>query len=152
MALTPDTALNYSAITSRRIAANNPALNLRILFRVVALYGFSEAGVQMPLNEKESIDSGFVSVTMDPDIDSGCDNVGYIDFDRHFLKVKYSAQLVFPGLYELVVAKRYDPTILRPVRVTATDDCTVAEDYSGWRALGTLDFLPGSIWAGAAGG
>ena len=86
MALTPDTALNYSAITSRRIAANNPALNLRILFRVVALYGFSEAGVQMPLNEKESIDSGFVSVTMDPDIHSGCDNVGYIDFDRHFLK------------------------------------------------------------------
>ena len=24
--------------------------------------------------------------------------------------------------------------------------------YSGWRALGCMDFLPGSLWAGASGG
>jgi hypothetical protein len=139
-------------ISSRRLTANDPAANPRVLFRVVALYGLSATGMRMPLNDRESIESGPICVTIDPDSDSASNNVGFIDFEQKFLKVRYGVQLVFPGLFELVVSKRYDATLLRPVRVTATDECAVTTDYSGWHALGCLDFLPGSIWAGAGGG
>lgn len=59
---------------------------------------------------------------------------------------------LFPGLYELIRRGGHDPSLLNPVRVTATDECRLEEDFSGWHALGCLEFLPGSIWAGASGG
>lgn len=46
----------------------------------------------------------------------------------------------------------HDPSLLNPIRAVATDRCTLTPDLSGWRALGCLDFLPGSYWAGAEGG
>lgn len=123
----------------------------RVAFRIYGLYGLSFDGMRMPLNKDEHIESGQVCVTMDPDAESSC-NLGIVDFDQGRLRVKYGAQMVFPGLYRLITDGRYHPSLLHPVRAVATDDCTLTEDLSGWHALGCLDFLPGSIWAGAGGG
>ena len=123
----------------------------RVAFRIQGLYGISFKGMPMPLNKEEHIDSGQICVTIDPDAD-GTSNVGIVDFDGGRLRVKYGAQMVFPGLYRLVTEGRYDPCLLHPVRVVATDECTLTSERTGWHALGCLDFLPGSIWAGASGG
>jgi hypothetical protein len=66
--------------------------------------------------------------------------------------VRYSGQIVFPGLYHLVRGGGHDPSLLAPVKVTATDRCTLTPDLSGWHAVGCLEFMPGSYWAGAKGG
>ena len=58
---------------------------------------------------------------------------------------------MFPGLYELVHRKEYAPALLHPVRAFATDEYTMNEDRTGFHALGCLELLPGSLWAGAAG-
>ena len=101
------------------------------MFGLRALYGLSPSSIRLPLNERESIDSGQVCVTIDPDADPSC-NMGLIDYERGKLTVRYGGQLVFPGLYELVMG-------------------TLTPDRAGWRADGRLQFLPGSIWAGAHG-
>jgi hypothetical protein len=138
-------------IAARRARQAAAADGDRVVFKVSALYGLSKVSVRLPLNEKESIESGQVCVTIDPDA-SPVTNLGVIDYAARELKVRYGAHMVFPGLYELVTTGRFDPALLRPVRATATDECRVSEDYRGWRALGCLDFLPGSLWAGASGG
>jgi hypothetical protein len=129
----------------------------RVMFSVKALYGLSRRSVPMPLNRTESIESGQVCVTIDPEADpSG--NIGVIDYTQGEdcgpgrLKVRYAVQAVFPGLYDLITTGQHDPTLLYPVRLVATDDCTLTPDMSGWHALGCLDFLQGSVWAGATGG
>lgn len=131
----------------RRDRRDGPA---EVMFRLRALYGLSPESIRLPLNETESIESGQICVTMDPDADPSC-NLGMIDYDRQRLTVRYGGQLVFPGLYDLVLAGRHDPGLLHPVRGVATDDCTVTPDLTGWHALGSLEFLPGSVWAGATG-
>jgi hypothetical protein len=123
----------------------------KVAFRVAAMYGIGPKGMKMPLSRRDSIESGQVCATIDPDAGSNT-NVGVIDYAANRLKVKYHAQLVFPGLFELVTSKKYDPALLRPVRATATDDCKVTGEMDGWRAFGCMDFLPGSLWAGASGG
>jgi hypothetical protein len=140
--------LTVDLIEQRRAAAKNQEC---VSFRIHALYGLCSSGIRMPLNEHESIDSGSICVTIDPDADSSS-NSGVVNFEKGRLRVKYGAQMVFPGLHELVTTGRYDPSLLHPVRAVATDECTLTEDRSGWHALGCLDFLPGSIWAGAGGG
>ena len=140
--------LTAGDISKRRTAAR---VVQRVMFSIKALYGLSARGMRMPLNETEFIESGPVCVTMDPDADLA-GNVGIIDYEAGKLRVRYAAQMVFPGLFDLITKGGHDPSLLNPVRVVATDDCTLAEDLSGWRALGCLEFLPGSIWAGAAGG
>ncbi len=128
-----------------------PEPTQRVAFQVAGLYGVSRDGVRMPLNRQESIDSGPVTITLDPEAPpSG--NFGIVDFEQRKLRVRYHVQAVFPGLYDLVTSGKHDSSLLNPVRATATDDCEVAEDYSGWRALGRMDFLPGSLWSGAGGG
>jgi hypothetical protein len=122
----------------------------RVVFRVGGLYGVSKGGVPFPVNETEAVDSGVVSLTLDPQSTSG--NVGIIDFERRYLRVTYNVHAVFPGLHELVMSGKHDLSLLGPVRATATDECAITEDMSGWRALGCMDFLPGSLWAGASGG
>lgn len=140
--------LTVDLIEQRRAA---PKSQECVSFRIHGLYGLCPKGARMPLNEDESIDSGPICVTIDPDGDSSS-NAGVVDFQRGRLRVKYGAQMVFPGLHELVTSGRYHPSLLHPVRAVATDECTLTEDRSGWHALGCLDFLPGSIWAGAGGG
>lgn len=122
----------------------------KVVFRVAGLYGISRGSMRLPLGGGHFVDSGQISITLDPE--SVGNNVGQLDYDKLALTVRYDAQLVFPGLYELIRSGRHDASLLNPVRVTATDQCKVEEDLSGWRALGCLEFLPGSIWAGAAGG
>ena len=122
----------------------------KVVFGVRGLYGTSLTSVEFPISATESIDSGPISVTLDPESRAG--NVGLIDFDRRYLRVTYDAHVVFPGIHKLVMSGQHDLSLLGPVRVTATDECAVSEDYSGGRALGCLDFLPGSMWAGAKGG
>jgi hypothetical protein len=122
----------------------------KVIFAVRGLYGTSLGSVEFPVSATETIDSGPISVTLDPESHTG--NVGLIDFDRRYLRITYDAHVVFPGIHQLVMSGKHDLSLLGPVRVTATDECAVSEDFSGWRALGCLDFLPGSLWAGAKGG
>jgi hypothetical protein len=141
-------AISPNDIAERRAA---PVPNQKVIFRVAGLYGFSRESTRFPVSATESIDSGPMSISLDPEAAPG-GNVGVVDFDRRALRVTYSAAAVFPGIHELVMSGRHDLSLLGPVRVVATDECTLTEDLTGWRALGCLDFLPGSIWAGASGG
>jgi hypothetical protein len=140
--------LNVATIEARR--NENRSLQ-RILFRVAALYGLSRHSVEFPLNERESVDSGQISVTIDPDADHSS-NVGLINYSDRSLTVRYGVQAVFPGLCELVTRGGHDASLLNPVRIVATDTCTLTSGFTGWHAIGCLDFLPGSLWAGAGGG
>jgi len=141
-------AVSPQEIAARRLQAN-PAD--RVIFRVAGLYGVSTHSAPFPVSKTESIDSGVVSITLDPE--SGASgNVGIMDFEKRYLRVRYNVHAVFPALHQLVMSGQHDLSLLGPVRATATDECAVTEDYSGWRALGCMDFLPGSLWAGASGG
>lgn len=141
-------AVSADEIAARRLREQPTE---RVVFRVAGLYGTSLNSVPFPVSATESIDSGPVSITLDPD--SGASgNVGIIDFDRRYLRVRYNVHAVFPGLHKLVMSGKHDLNLLGPVRATATDECAVTEDMTGWRALGCMDFLPGSLWAGASGG
>jgi hypothetical protein len=122
----------------------------RVIFRVAGLYGVSKESAPFPVSRTEYIDSGPVSITLDPENHSS--NIGVIDYDRRYLRITYGIHAVFPGIHELVMSGKHDLSLLGPVRAVATDECQVTPDMTGWRALGCLDFLPGSIWAGASGG
>jgi len=146
------TTMEPPAVTPEEIAARRlrEQPSDRVVFRVSGLYGVSKGSVPFPVSETEAVETGVVSLTLDPQSTSG--NVGIIDFDRRYLRVTYNVHAVFPGLHELVMSGKHDLSLLGPVRATATDECAITEDMSGWRALGCMDFLPGSLWAGASGG
>jgi len=148
MTVVEDLLLSPELITERRQAVRTTR---QLVFGVGALYGLSTHSIRMPLNETESIDSGQVCIMGDPDAQLA-QNVGMIDFPRCKMRIRYAVQAVFPGLYHLINSGRFDTSLLNPIRATATDECSVTTDYSGWRALGCLEFLPGSLWAGAHGG
>ena len=123
----------------------------RVAFKIEGLYGICREGISMPLNRDESIDSGPVSFMLDPE-GPPSSNFGVVDFERNKLRVTYQIQAVFPGLFDLVKDGRHDPSLLKPIRAVATDDCEVKDDLRGWHARGRMDFLPGSLWSGAGGG
>lgn len=143
-----DLAVTPEEIARRRLEAEPSE---RVVFRIAGLYGVSNHSVPFPVSATDAIDSGTVSITLDPET-GAAGNVGIMDFDRRYLRVRYNVHAVFPGLHKLVMSGNHDLSLLGPVRATATDECSVTEDYSGWRALGCMDFLPGSLWAGASGG
>jgi len=140
--------LTVEAVDARRAAQAQPT---RVVFRVTALYGLCPEGIEVPLDEHRSLETGPLMVTLDPDCDATA-NLGVIDFSACALKVRYGVQAVFPTLYELASSGEHDSSLLNPVRMVATDECTVLPDFMGWRALGCLDFLRGSVWSGATGG
>jgi len=123
----------------------------RVVSGVSGLYGLSRESVKMPLNATETFDSGQVCIQGDAEA-SPLRSIGLVEFSKLRLKVRYAVTVVFPGLYSLVTSGRFDPSLLNPIRAEATDECTVSSDFRGWRALGCLEFLPGSLWAGAHGG
>jgi len=123
----------------------------RVTFGVNALYGLSRESVLFPVSARESIETGQVCVTLDPEAEQAS-NLGVIDYEAGSISVRYGIQAVFPGLYNLIRSGKHDPSLLNPVRAIATDKCTVTEDLRGFHAMGCLDFLPGSLWAGAEGG
>jgi hypothetical protein len=139
--------ISAEQIDSRR---RTPEPTQRVIFRVAGLYGLSTESVPFPISQTESIESGPVSVTIDPENLSS--NIGVIDYDRCYLRIRYGIHAVFPGMHKLVMSGNHDLSLLGPVRAVATDECRVTPDLTGWRALGCLDFLPGSLWAGASGG
>lgn len=141
-------SLSEAAVNDRRRAVKQVS---RLAFRVSSLYGISRGSVRLPLNGTASIDSGTICLTCDPEADPAS-NIGLIEYDRKRLTVRYGVQIIFPGLFELVSSRSYDPSLLHPIRAVATDECSITEDLLGFRALGCLDFLPGSLWSGASGG
>ena len=140
--------LTAEAIEARRRREVEPAT---VVFRVGDLYGLCSEGLAAPLGNGRTFDSGPIAVTIDPDADATC-NLGVIDLDANALTVRYGVHAVFPALNDLARSGEHDPRLLRPVRMIATDDCTLTPNLMGWRALGCLDFLPGSVWSGATGG
>ncbi|HET7437558.1 MAG TPA: hypothetical protein VFN10_22830 [Thermoanaerobaculia bacterium] len=148
MTILDDVLLSPDIIAERRAKT---AVSRNVIFGLSALYGLSTHSIPMPLNEYESIDSGQVSLMLDAEAPPH-QNLGIVDFEQFKLKVRYGVQAVFPGLYRLITSGRHDPSLLNPIRATATDECNVTETYSGWRALGCMEFLPGSLWSGAHGG
>lgn len=122
----------------------------RVIFKVAGLYGLSKESVPFPISKNEFIETGPVSVTLDPENSTA--NLGMIDYERCYLRIRYGVHAVFPGMHELVMSGKHDLSLLGPVRAVATDECQVTPEMTGWRALGCLDFLPGSLWAGASGG
>lgn len=122
----------------------------QVVFRIEGLYGLASESLTMPLNRHESFETGNAVITLDPHADPST-NLGIIDYDGGTLRVRYGVQLVFPGLHDLVVEGGHDPSLLRPARAIATDECTLTEDFGGWQAYGCLELLPGSIWAGTKG-
>jgi hypothetical protein len=140
-------ALTVDEVLAR---ADKPQPAERVIFKVDELYGLS-TGTRFPLNRRESIDTGPMSLTVDPRSDQTT-NIGMVDFGNGSLRVRYGVQVVFPGLHELVLSGKHDLDLLGPVRAIATDECTLTPDLTGWRALGCLELLPGSMWSGAKGG
>ena len=140
--------LTGEAVEERRTRRTEPDT---VLFRVSGLYGFCSEGAKIPLGRDGPIDSGPITVTIDPDAGPSC-NLGVVNFSGRTLKVRYGVQAMFPALHDLVTSGNHDPGLLNPVRIIATDDCSLTPDVKGWRALGCLDFLPGSAWSGAKGG
>jgi hypothetical protein len=125
-------AVSPEEIAARRLEAEP---SNRVVFRVAGLYGVSTHSAPFPISKTESIDTGVVSITLDPE--SGASgNVGIMDFEKRYLRVRYNIHAVFPALHQLVMSGQHDLSLLGPVRATATDECAVTEDYSGWRALG----------------
>jgi hypothetical protein len=146
--MTTTNSLTVEELERRR---NEPEPSTRVVFRVAGLYGISHEGMRFPLNAEEAIDSGQVVLMLDPESPPAT-NIGIADFDQLALRVRYGVQAVFPGLHDLVLSGRHSPSLLAPIRATATDQCTIEPDLSGWHARGCLEFLPGSMWSGAKGG
>ena len=147
-----DTAASMETLTAEAVEARRrrDAESAKVVFRVGDLYGLSD-GLEMPVGPDRTIQSGPIAVTIDPEADPSC-NLGVIDFDEFALTIRYGAHGVFPALHELARSGQHDPSLLGPVRMVATDDCTLTPNLMGWRALGCLDFLQGSVWSGATGG
>jgi len=149
-------ARNEALVLSEDILADRRTSQLetvpdRVMFRPTALYGLSKESVDLPISEVDSVESGQICITTDPDSESGS-NLGIIDFEKGKIHVRYGIQCVFPGLVELIARKQFDPSLLNPVRALATDECTMTDDQTGFRAMGCLEILPGSVWAGTEGG
>ena len=145
--------LDNLSISPQEIAERRrrPEPTDRLIFRVGGLYGTSKHSAPFPISATESIDSGLVSLSIDPEA-AASGNIGLIDYESCYLRVRYNVSGVFPAIHQLVMGGKHDLSLLGPVRATATDSCEVEPDMSGWRALGYMDFLPGSLWAGASGG
>jgi len=140
--------LTVDEVMARR---EHPEPTDRVIFQVEDLYGIAPGGARFPLNETESIDTGQMCLMTDPK-SSPYTNMGVVDFASKAMRVRYGVQVVFPGLHDLVMSGKHDLQLLGPVRAVATDECTLTGELNGWRALGCLELLPGSLWAGAKGG
>lgn len=141
------TTLNVDEVLAR---GELPEPTDQVIFQVEDLYGVSD-GARFPLNRTDSFDTGPMGMSIDSRTPAST-NLGIVDFERRKMRVRYGVEVVFPGLHDLVTSGRYDLELLGPLRATATDECTLTDQLDGWRALGCLEMLPGSMWSGAKGG
>lgn len=143
------------ALTVRRTAVGADTLErelaTRVMFRVSGLYGLGRTSIEIPISEHESISSGQIVTTLDPESDPSA-SVGVADFDVGTLRMRNGIQLVFAGLHDVVKSAKVDRPLLNPPRGLIITDARINSDYSGWEAESCLDFLPGSLWSGAGGG
>jgi hypothetical protein len=123
----------------------------QVLFRVTSLYGISDSGMNLPLNRTDSIETGPVTITLDPDSDKSC-NLGIMNLDSGRLNVRYGIQTVFPALQRLLAEEEKDNALLNPPRAVSSNSCVLFDDGLGFSAQGLVEFLPGSLWAGTKGG
>jgi hypothetical protein len=123
----------------------------RVMVRTSGFYAFAREPVQVPVSPTESIDSGAVLLTLDPESDASA-NVGVADFKENTMRMRNTIQATFHGLREVAASGEYDRSLLNPPRGIMFTDVKIDPDYSGWEAQSCLDFLPGSIWSGAGGG
>ncbi len=123
----------------------------RVMVRTTGFFAFVREPVQVPVSPTESIDSGSILMTLDPESDASA-NVGVADFKENTMRMRNTIQLAFHGLRELAVSGDYDRALLNPPRGILVTDVKINPDYSGWEAQSCLDFLPGSMWSGAGGG
>jgi hypothetical protein len=133
------------------LLGHDEELTDRVMVRIAGLYGLVRDEVQVPVSASESIDSGPVLLTLDPEADASA-NVGVADFGKNTMRLRYGVQIAFGGLHELVKGGDYDRSLLNPPRGVSVTDAKINPDYSGWEAQSCLDFLPGSMWSGAGGG
>ncbi len=123
----------------------------QILFRVTSLYGISKRGMKLPINGTESIDTGPITITLDPDGEKSC-NLGIVNTDSRHMKVRYGLQAVFPALQELLAQEKEENSLLNPPRAVSNNTCTLFDDGNGFLTQGLVEFLPGSLWSGTKGG
>ncbi|MGN6664394.1 MAG: hypothetical protein ACTHK6_09370 [Solirubrobacterales bacterium] len=123
----------------------------RVMVRTSGFFAFVREAVQVPVSPTESIDSGAILMTLDPETDASS-NVGVADFNENKMRMRNTIQLAFHGLRGLAVSGDYDRALLNPPRGVMITDARINPDYSGWEAQSCLDFLPGSMWSGAGGG
>lgn len=123
----------------------------RLMFRVSGLYGLGRSSFPVPISEHETVDSGQLLMTLDPEADASA-NVGVVDFAQGTMRMRNGVQVVFPGLHQVVKAGKIERSLLNPPRGIAITDARIPPDYAGWEAQSCLEFLPGSMWSGAAGG
>jgi hypothetical protein len=121
------------------------------MVRTSGFFAFIRKPVQVPVSPTESIDSGAILMSLDPETDASS-NVGVVDFKENKMRMRNTIQLAFHGLRELALSGDYDRALLNPPRGVMVTDARINPDYSGWEAQSCLDFLPGSMWSGAGGG
>jgi hypothetical protein len=115
----------------------------QVLFRVTSLYGISNSGMKLPINRSESIETGPVTITLDPDSEKSC-NLGIMNLESGRMNVRYGIQVVFPALHQLLAQETEENALLNPPRAV--------DDGKGFLAQGAVEFLPGSLWSGTKGG
>ncbi len=123
----------------------------QVLFRVTSLYGISKTGMKLPVNRTESIETGPMTITLDPDSERSC-NLGIMNLESGRMKVRYGIQTVFPALHQLLSQETEENALLNPPRAVSNNTCTLFDDGKGFSAQGAVEFLPGSLWSGTKGG
>jgi len=123
----------------------------QVLFRVTSLYGISKTGMRLPINRSESIETGPITITLDPDSEKSC-NLGIMNLESGRMKVRYGIQTVFPALHQLLSQETEENALLNPPRAVSDNTCTLFDDGKGFLAQGVVEFLPGSLWSGTKGG
>ena len=123
----------------------------QVLFRVTSLYGISETGMDLPVSRNETIETGPITLTLDPDTDKGS-NLGIMNLDSGRMNVRYGIQAVFPALHRLLAEEDQENALLNPPRAVSNNSCVLFDDGMGFSAQGVEEFLPGSMWSGTKGG
>ena len=141
------------ALTVDSVETEQPKIHEgnQVLFRVTSLYGISKTGMQLPINGSKSIETGPITITLDPDSEKSC-NLGIMNLNSGRMNVRYGIQAVFPALHQLLAQETEENALLNPPRAVSNNTCTLFDDGKGFLARGVVEFLPGSLWSGTQGG
>ncbi len=87
----------------------------QVLFRVTSLYGISKSGMELPINRSESIETGPITITLDPDSEKSC-NLGIMNLEsgRRPIRPKGWEQTAERRRYDQMTAMSDDRNRLPP--------------------------------------